>query len=62
MDIDERTPQDLAGMNNRDEILRILDRACGSLEVVDKKKAKTMKDKAKKDAEKRIKVSFCIIN
>ncbi|KAF5302068.1 hypothetical protein FQR65_LT08618 [Abscondita terminalis] len=55
MDIDEHTPQELAGINNRDEILRYLDNVTGKLEATDKKKAKTFKDKAKKDMEKRIK-------
>lgn len=58
MDIDQRTPQDLAGMNNRDEILRFLDTTTGKLESTDKKKTKGMKEKAKKDAEKRIKVNI----
>lgn len=56
MDIDERTPQELAGINNREEILRYLDGVAAKLEATDKKKAKLMKEKAKKNAEKRIKV------
>lgn len=56
MDIDERTPQDLAGMNNRDDILRLLDSFTGKMESTDKKKAKAMRERATKDAEKRIKV------
>lgn len=55
MDIDEHTPQELAGINNRDEILRYLDNATAKLEASDKKKSKSLKEKAKKDAEKRIK-------
>lgn len=55
MDIDGRTAQELAGMNNRDDILRFLDGVHAKMEATDKKKAKAMKEKAKKDAEKRIK-------
>lgn len=57
MDIDERTPQELAGINNREDILRFLDGVQAKMEAGDKKKAKALKDRAKKDAEKRIKVS-----
>lgn len=55
MDIDEHTAQELAGINSREEILRYLDNVSAKLEAGDKKKAKSMKEKAKKDAEKRIK-------
>lgn len=55
MDIDERTPQELAGINNREDILRFLDSIQAKMEASDKKKVKTLKEKAKKDAEKRIK-------
>lgn len=55
-DIDGRTAQELAGMNSRDEILRYLDSMGAKLEAGDKKKVKALKDKAKKDSEKRIKV------
>lgn len=55
MDIDEHTAQELAGINNREEILRYLDSVTAKLEAGDKKKAKNLKEKAKKDAEKRIK-------
>lgn len=58
MDIDERTPQELAGINNREEILRFLDGVQAKLETTDKKKVKTWKEKAKKDAEKKIKVKY----
>lgn len=57
MDIDGHTPQELAGINNRDEILRYLDGVTAKLEASDKKKTKGLKDKAKKDAEKRIRVN-----
>ena len=55
-DIDGRTAQELAGMNNRDDILRFLDGVHAKLEAGDKKKTKTLRDKAKKDSEKCIKV------
>ncbi|XP_063916982.1 pre-mRNA splicing regulator USH1G [Zophobas morio] len=54
-DIDGRTAQELAGMNNRDDILRFLDGVHAKLEAGDKKKTKTLRDKAKKDSEKCIK-------
>ncbi|XP_055608989.1 pre-mRNA splicing regulator USH1G [Uranotaenia lowii] len=53
MDIDNHTAQDLAAINNRDNILRYLDAAAGNLEAVDKKKVKDLKDQAKKKSEKR---------
>lgn len=62
MDIDGRTPQELAGMNSRDEILRYLDSVQAKIEAGDKKKVKAMKEKAKKDVEKRIKVEYSIIS
>lgn len=62
MDIDERTPQELAGINGKEEILRFLDGFQAKLEASDKKKAKVLKDRAKKDAEKRIKVIRFISN
>lgn len=61
MDIDGRTAQELAGMNNREDILRFLDGVHAKMEASDKKKAKAMKEKAKKDAEKRIKVDKYLI-
>lgn len=56
MNIQERTPQELAGMNGKDEILSYLDNVAAKIEAMDKKKAKSMKEKAKKNAEKIIKV------
>lgn len=53
LDIDDHTPQDLAGMNNREDILRYLDGATAKLEASDRKKVKALKEKARKDAEKR---------
>lgn len=55
LDIDNHTPQNLAAINNRDEILRYLDMAAGNLETNDKKRAKFFKEQAKKHSEKRIK-------
>jgi len=55
LDIDNHNPQQLAAINNREEILRYLDAAAAHLEATDKKKAKEFKDKAKKHSEKRIK-------
>lgn len=55
LDIDNHNPQQLAAINNRDEILRYLDAAAAHLEVSDKKKANGFKEKAKKHSEKRIK-------
>lgn len=55
MDIDSHNPQQLAAINNREEILRYLDGTAAKLEATDKKKAYSMKEKAKKEADKRIK-------
>jgi Usher syndrome type-1G protein len=55
LDIDNHNPQQLAAINNREEILRYLDSAAAHLEASDKKKANGFKDKAKKHSEKRIK-------
>lgn len=53
-DIDGRTPQELAGINDKEDILRFLDSVTERMER-DKKKGKSMKEKAKKESEKRIK-------
>ncbi|XP_074036043.1 SAM_USH1G_HARP domain-containing protein Sans [Leptinotarsa decemlineata] len=53
-DVDDRTPQELAGINNRDDILRYIDGVHAKLEATDKKKAKALQDKAKKDAKKKM--------
>lgn len=45
----------MAAINNREEILRYLDAAAAHLEATDKKKAYSLKEKAKKQSEKRIK-------
>lgn len=55
LDIDNHNPQQLAAINNREDILRYLDAATANLEATDKKKAFSMKEKARKAAEKRIK-------
>lgn len=55
LDIDNHNPQQLAAINNRDEILHYLDNAAGHLETSDPKKVKSFKEKAKKQSEKRIK-------
>ncbi|KAL7045989.1 hypothetical protein ACKWTF_002422 [Chironomus riparius] len=55
LDIDNHNPQQLAAINNRDEILHYLDSAAGHLETSDPKKVKSLKEKAKKQSEKRIK-------
>jgi Usher syndrome type-1G protein len=55
LDIDSHNPQQLAAINNREDILRYLDAAAAHLEATDKKKANGFKEKAKKHSEKRIK-------
>jgi Usher syndrome type-1G protein len=55
LDIDNHNPQQLAAINNREDILRYLDAAAAHLEASDKKKANGFKEKAKKHSEKRIK-------
>lgn len=55
LDIDNHNPKQLAAINNRDDILNYLDASIAHLEATDKKKAFSMKEKAKKTAEKRIK-------
>lgn len=55
LDIDNHNPQQLAAINNREDILRYLDAAAAHLEATDKKKANGFKEKAKKHSEKRIK-------
>lgn len=55
LDIDNHNPQQLAAINNREDILRFLDAAAAHLEATDKKKANGFKEKAKKHSEKRIK-------
>lgn len=55
LDIDNHSPQQLAAINNREDILRYLDASAAHLEATDKKKANGFKEKAKKHSEKRIK-------
>ncbi|XP_028163158.1 Usher syndrome type-1G protein homolog [Ostrinia furnacalis] len=52
MDVDGHTSQELAAINSRDDILRYLDQTTAKLENNDKKKAKALKEKARKDYEK----------
>lgn len=47
MDVDGHTAQELAAINGRDDILRYLDQATAKLENNDKKKTKSLKEKAK---------------
>lgn len=61
IDVDGRTARELAGINSRDEILRYIDGVQGKMAAMDKKKAKTMQDKAEEDGKKRIKVLQNII-
>lgn len=58
VDVDGRTARELAGINNRDDILRFIDGVQGKMIAMDKKKAKTMQDKAEEDGKKRIKVNI----
>lgn len=53
LDIDHHSAKDLSAINNRDDILRYLDSAMSSLEIADRKKAKSMKDKAQKMSQKK---------
>ncbi|XP_065082289.1 pre-mRNA splicing regulator USH1G [Ochlerotatus camptorhynchus] len=53
LDIDNHSAQDLAAINNRDNILRYLDAAAANLEAVDKKKVRDLKERAKKKSAKR---------
>ncbi|XP_077300319.1 SAM_USH1G_HARP domain-containing protein Sans isoform X2 [Arctopsyche grandis] len=55
-DIDNHTAQELAAINDREDILRFLDTAAAKMEINDKKKVKSMKEKAKKECEKTLKV------
>lgn len=55
LDIDNHNPQQLAAINNREDILRYLDASAAHLEATDKKKARDFKERAKKHSEKRIK-------
>ena len=55
MDIDHHTPQNLAAINNRDNILRYLDSAATHLETSNPRKASKLKEEAKKYSDKRIK-------
>lgn len=60
VDVDGRTARELAGINNRDDILRYIDGVQGKLTAMDKKKVKAMQDKAEEEGKKRIKVTINI--
>lgn len=55
LDIDFHTAKELAAMNNREEVLRFLDGTVTAEETSKPKVAKTKRDKALKEAEKRLK-------
>ncbi|KAH8402302.1 hypothetical protein KR009_011163, partial [Drosophila setifemur] len=54
LDIDKHSAKDLAAINGRDEILRYLDVATANFEANEKKKAKSQKELAEKNCEKRV--------
>ena len=54
-DIDHHTPKDLAAMNDRQEILRVLDDQAARMSRTEPKKVKKQMEQATKDADKRIK-------
>ncbi|XP_017087916.2 pre-mRNA splicing regulator USH1G [Drosophila bipectinata] len=54
LDIDKHSAKDLAAINGRDEILRYLDVATANFEANEKKKAKSLKELAEKNCEKRV--------
>ncbi|XP_053673318.1 pre-mRNA splicing regulator USH1G [Anopheles nili] len=53
LDIDHHSAQDLAAINNRDNILRYLDAASATLEATDRKRALEYREQAKKKSDKR---------
>ncbi|XP_059470536.1 pre-mRNA splicing regulator USH1G [Neocloeon triangulifer] len=55
LDIDFHSAKELAAMNNRDEVLRFLDGSVAAEEAAKPKAAKAKRDKALKEAEKRLK-------
>ena len=55
LDIDFHSAKDLAAINNREDILKYLDAAGAQLEASNFKLAKSCQEKAKKEAEKRVK-------
>ncbi|XP_052125596.1 pre-mRNA splicing regulator USH1G [Frankliniella occidentalis] len=52
LDIDFHTPQELAAINNRQDILRFLDAAASKEETGNRKRVRSLKEKAQKDADK----------
>ncbi|XP_023313642.1 Usher syndrome type-1G protein homolog isoform X1 [Trichogramma pretiosum] len=55
LDIDRHSARELAAINGRDRILQFLDLAQADQELNSRKKSRLMKDKAEKEAEKRLK-------
>ncbi|XP_033212850.1 Usher syndrome type-1G protein homolog isoform X2 [Belonocnema kinseyi] len=55
LDIDRHSGRELAAINGREKILQFLDVAQADQEMNNRKKSKMMKEKAEKDAEKRLK-------
>jgi Usher syndrome type-1G protein len=55
LDIDFHTAKELAAMNNREDVLRFLDGTITTEETSKPKVAKAKRDKALKEAEKRLK-------
>lgn len=55
LDIDHHSAKDLSAINNRDDILQLLDNAMATLEMNDRKKAKSMKEHAQKYSDKKAK-------
>jgi len=55
LDIDLHSAKDLAAINNREEILKYLDAAGAQQEATNPKLAKSLQEKAKKEADKRVK-------
>ncbi|XP_063995498.1 pre-mRNA splicing regulator USH1G isoform X1 [Diachasmimorpha longicaudata] len=55
LDIDRHSARELAAINGRENILQFLDIAQAEQEATNRKKSKLMREKAEKDAEKRLK-------
>ncbi|KAH0540415.1 Usher syndrome type-1G protein homolog isoform X1 [Cotesia glomerata] len=55
LDIDRHSARELAAINGREEILQFLDLAQAEQEAINRKKSKLLREKAEKDAEKRLK-------
>ncbi|KAJ8926378.1 hypothetical protein NQ314_021267 [Rhamnusium bicolor] len=57
-DVDGRTAQELAGINNRDDILRFIDGVHAKLEASDKKKSQSPTRKSQRRRQKKNKGTF----